>query len=257
MRRTAFKCENTDRANLHTSTNHEFFHRWLTKWANTRNIWQLPVLLLSPPAPSVNRFSFRRHPHSAATCPSFHHFNTTSVPLGSRLLSPLRTLSLSLPLDHSLFLLMLIHSACPVTQSGATCGHLRHTLRPSKHTVGFFKWSSCSMILTPFASGPASLNTVRMSRNVITDVKNSQANSRPTSPSHLETTSGSRSTSHYVTVVSANCVMLAAPRDITCTQIDQIANRVGIRTRNARKRIDWYRDQHRVTYCTHERQGVS
>ena len=114
VRRTAFKCENTDSADLHTSTNHVFIRRWLTGWANTRNIWQLPVLLLSPPAPSVNRFPFRRHPHSAATCPSFHHF-TTNVPLGFRLLSPLRTLSLSLslPLDHSLFLLMFIHSACP------------------------------------------------------------------------------------------------------------------------------------------------
>ena len=48
------------------------------------------------------------------------------------------------------------------------------------HTKWCNVWapSPYSVILTPFATGPASLNTVRMSRNVITDVKNPQANAQ-------------------------------------------------------------------------------
>ena len=60
---------------------------------------------------------------------SFHHFNTTSVPLGVPLISPLPFLSL--PPNHFLFLSMFIQKGSAVTQSGASFGHLPHM--PCRH----------------------------------------------------------------------------------------------------------------------------
>ena len=122
-------------------------------------------------APSVT-FRAQRKPIFLSTAPtlsrhlsllpSLHHVRSSRLP------SPLST-----PLSVS------------VSVSVSPSGPLPLLVDVNPFSVpGHTKWcnvwtpSPYSMTLTPFASGPASLNTVRMSRNVITDVKNPQANAQ-------------------------------------------------------------------------------
>ena len=84
-------------------TVHVFVHRWLTGSAKNKNY------VVTSRRPSVTLCVHHEpiSPMTAHTQPllSFHHFNTTSVPLGFPLVSPLP--SLSLPPNHFLFLSML------------------------------------------------------------------------------------------------------------------------------------------------------
>ena len=84
-------------------TVHVFVHRWLTGSAKNKNYVvtsRRPSVTLCVHHEPISPMTARTHPLL-----SFHHFNTTSVPLGFPLVSPLP--SLSLPPNHFLFLSML------------------------------------------------------------------------------------------------------------------------------------------------------
>ena len=166
----------------------------------------------------MNRFPLRPHTlnrFSPSITSTPHPFLSASL---SSLHSPL---SLSLQTTSSSCRTSFIKVARPhrvVQRVGtfATC------LVAIQEQLWVFKWSSCGMLLTPFAFGPASLNTDRMSRNVMTDVKTHPGErSRLTSPSHPETISECRLQTMR-TWLSATCAMHATPRDITCSQLDQM-----------------------------------
>ena len=120
-------------SNIESGT-HVFVHRWLTGSAKKRRV----MVISRPPSvtPCVHHEPIPLTTAHTQPLLSFHHFNTTSVPLGFPLISPLPFLSL--PPNHFLFLSMFIQKGSAVTQSGASFGHLLHV--PCRHpraTLGF------------------------------------------------------------------------------------------------------------------------